>query len=191
MSPLAVAVSLLALPAAAQDRPLTDAEVLDLAHREAVWCENWSEATRDCDSLYMLRQEADGTLVQAGMFLFSETPRIQVFVAEPVALADGRLCSSGSTDELNIRATLDGRPSPEATMMIRALFAEAMADFAEAEICQQLLSAADPEAMGEIITADGERLTDFESTYRLGTLESGFLLRPMAPIESEDGQVTL
>ena len=135
-----VAAIALAGPAFAQERPLTDAEVLDLAVREAVWCENWSDETRDCESLYTLRQEADGALISAGMFILTLDPLIQVTVADRVTLQDGRLCSSGSTDELN---------------------------------------------------ADDERLYDFESTYRLGTFGSGFLLRPVIADTPDEGQTQL
>ena len=46
---------------------LTDAEGLDLADRQVVWCENWSDETRDCETLYTLRREADGTLISAAL----------------------------------------------------------------------------------------------------------------------------
>lgn len=191
MSLPALALMAFALPAAAQHRPLTDEEVMDLVRREAVWCENWSDETRDCDSLYMLRQEADGGLVQIGMFALTEAPAVQAVIADRVTLADGRLCSSGSVEELSIRATIDGRASPEAALMFQDMLAQAMAEFAEAEICQQLVDTGDPERLGEIITADGDRLSDFESTYRLGTVETGFLLRPILEAEDDGGQVQL
>jgi hypothetical protein len=187
LSCLTLALCLVAAPfaVAAQERPLTDDEVRDLARREVVWCENWSDDTRDCESLYMLREGADGALIQSGMFVMSEQPAIRVLVAEVVTLIDGRLCSSGSTDELNIQATMDGQPSLEASLMVRALFTEAMAEYADAQICQQLFATDDPAALEEIITADEERLPDFESSYRLGTVETGFLLRPVMDEESE------
>lgn len=178
--------------AQAQDRPLTDAEVLDLADRQVVWCENWSDETRDCETLYTLRREADGSLISAGMFILTQTPLIQVTIADRVTLQDGRLCSSGSTDDLNIVASRDGRPSTEASLMVRFLMAESMAEYAETTICQQLLATDDPEYLDEIITADGERLYDFESTYRLGTFDSGFLLRPVIGEPTDDeGQTQL
>lgn len=178
--------------AQAQDRALTDAEVLDLADRQVVWCENWSDETRDCETLYTLRREADGTLISAGMFLLTLEPLIQVTIADRVTLQDGRLCSSGSTDDLNIVATRDGRPSAEASMMVRFLMAESMIEYAETTVCQQLLATDDPDYLDEIITADEERLYDFESTYRLGTFDSGFLLRPVIGSEdSEEGQTQL
>lgn len=188
---LAAIAAALAAPALAQERPLTDAEVLDLAQRQAVWCENWSEETRDCESLYMLRQEADGSLTSAGMFLLTERPEIRFMIAETVRLENGRLCSSGSTDELNVQATRDGAPSAQDTLMVRMLLAESMADFADATICLQLVSTGDPEVLGEIITADDLRLYDFESTYRLGTVDSGFLLRPMIDDRQDEGQTAL
>lgn len=178
-------------PALAQERPLGDAEVLALADNQVVWCENWSEETRDCETLYMLRREADGGLVSAGMFLLSDNPLIQVTIADRVTLENGRLCSSGSTEELNVEATLGGRPSPETTMMVRMLMAESMAEYAETTICQQLFSNGDPEWLGEIITSDDTRLYDFESTYRLGTVESGFLLRPVLGEPTDDEQIQL
>lgn len=191
--PLLLAAVALALPAGAlaQERALTQAEVLDLADRQAVWCENWSDETRDCESLYMLRREADGTLISAGMFVLSLDPLIEVTIADRVTLEDGRLCSSGSTDELNIQATLAGRPSAQATQMVRFMLAESMVEYAESVICQQLFTNGDPEWLGEIITADDLRLYDFESTYRVGTLDSGFLLRPMAAASSENEQTQL
>ena len=118
LSCLTLALCLVAAPfaVAAQERPLTDDEVRDLARREVVWCENWSDDTRDCESLYMLRGGADGALIQSGMFVMSEQPAIRVLVAEVVTLIDGRLCSSGSTDELNIQATpLELTPGFEAS----------------------------------------------------------------------------
>lgn len=178
--------------AQAQDRALTDAEVLDLADRQVVWCENWSEETRDCETLYTLRRDADGSLISAGMFVLTQDPLIQVTIADRVTLQNGRLCSSGSTDELNIVASRNGRPSAEASMMVRFLMAESMAEYAETTICQQLLATGDPEYLGEVITADDERLYDFESTYRLGTFDSGFLLRPVIGEPTEDeGQIQL
>jgi hypothetical protein len=177
--------------AQAQSRPLTDSEVLDLAAREAVWCENWSDETRDCETLYTLRQEADGALISAGMFILTLNPLIEVVIADRVTLQDGRLCSSGSTDELNIVASRDGRPSVEASMMVRLIMAESMAEYADTIICQQLLATGDPEYVGEIITADEERLYDFESTYRLGTFGSGFLLRPVIGEATDEGQTQL
>lgn len=190
MSLAALAFVAFALPAAAQDRPLTDDEVMDLVRREAVWCENWSEATRDCESLSMLRQGADGGLVQIGMFALTETPAVQAVVADRVTLANGRLCSSGSVDELSIRATIDGQPSAAASLMFQEILARAMAEFADAEICQQLMATDDPDRLAEIITADEDRLPDFESSYRLGTVESGFLLRPILG-DDDGGQVQL
>lgn len=189
---LALVVALAAgAPAQAQERALTDEEVLALAERQAVWCENWSEATRDCETLYMLRRDGDGGLVSAGMFLLSSDPLIQVTIADRVTLENGRLCSSGSSDELNIEATMNGQPSAQATVMVRMLMAESMAAYADTTICQQLFSNGDPEWLGEIITSDDSRLYDFESTYRIGSLDSGFLLRPMLGEPTEDGQIQL
>lgn len=144
LSLLSLACAAMALPAAAQERALTEDEVLDLARREVVWCENWSDETRDCDSLYMLREASDGTLIQSGMFVMSERPTIRVVMAEAVTLTDGRLCSSGSVDELNIQATMDGQDSLEASLLVRAMLTEAMAEYADAEICQQLFATDDP-----------------------------------------------
>ncbi len=188
---LSGAVAVLPAAALAQERPLNDQEVLALADRQAVWCENWSDETRDCETLYMLRREEDGSLISAGMFVLSQNPTIQVTIADRVTLQDGRLCSSGSTDELNIEATVGGRPSVEAGLMVRLLLSESMAAYQESEICQQLFTSGDPEWMGEIITADDLRLYDFESTYRIGTLDSGFLLRPMIDDTPDDGQIQL
>ena len=168
-----------------------DAEVLALADRQVVWCENWSDETRDCESLYTLRREADGTLVLAGMFILTDQPLIQVTLAEVMTLESGRLCSSGSTEELNIRATLAGTPSPEMSAMVRMLLTESMAEYSESTICQQFFSTGDPEIMGEIVTADDLRLYDFESTYRLGTFDSDFLLRPQIGDEPDTGMIDL
>ena len=41
------------------------------------------------------------------------------------------------------------------------------------------------------ITADDQRLYDFESTYRLGAVDSGFLLRPMLGAPPQDEQTHL
>lgn len=182
-------VLLIAAPLAAhaQERPLTDAEVLDLADRQVLWCENWSDATRDCESLYLLRRDPDGSLIQAGMFLLTETPSVQITVAEAVTLENGRLCSSGSTETQTIMATLDGRASPEMTAMARVILTESMAEYADSTICQQLFTSGDPEALNEIITADDLRLYDFESSYRLGSINSGFLLRPVLGSEPDEG----
>jgi hypothetical protein len=73
----------------------------------------------------------------------------------------------------------------------RAILAESMADYQTSIICQQLFSAGDPEMLGEIITADDQRLYDFESTYRLGTFDSGFLLRPQVAEEPEQTMTDL
>lgn len=187
---LAVFAALLITPplvAQAQERPLSDSEVLDLADRQVLWCENWSDVTRDCESLYLLRREPDGSLIQAGMFLLTDTPNIQITVAETVTLENGRLCSSGSTEAQTIMATLDGQPSPEMTAMARVILSESMAEYADSTICQQLFTSGDPEALSEIITADDLRLYDFESTYRLGSINSGYLLRPVLGAEPDEG----
>ena len=184
---LAAAIALLAAPALAQERPLGDAEVLRLADTQAVWCENWSDETRDCESLYMLRREPDGSLLTAGMFTLSASPEIRVVIVDRVTLENGRLCSAGSTDELNIQATMEGRPSAEMSAMVRLLLAESMAEYADTTICQQLLTTGDPERLGEIITSDDQRLYDFESTYRIGTVDSGFLLRAAAGDDIQEG----
>jgi len=168
----------LAFPVCAQERAMGDAEVLALADRQAIWCENWSEATRDCESLYTLRREADGRLILAGMFVLTDRPLIEVTLADIVTLEQGRICSSGATSELAIQARLAGVASQEVTAMVRSLLAQSMAEYENSIICQQFFTSGDPEAMGEIVTADDVRLYDFESTYRLGTVDSGFLLRP-------------
>ena len=155
-----------------------DAEVLALADRQAIWCENWSEATRDCESLYTLRREADGRLILAGMFVLTDRPLIEVTLADIVTLEQGRICSCGATSELTIQARLAGVASQEVTAMVRSLLAQSMAEYENSIICQQFFTSGDPETMGEIVTADDVRLYDFESTYRLGTVDSGFLLRP-------------
>lgn len=193
MKPLLLAALLLApAPALAQDRPLSAEEVLDIARREAVWCEDYREATRDCEGLYMLRQEPDGTLVSSAMFLLTEQPRVEFLVAEVVELAGDRLCSPGSVDGLNIQATVEGQPAPPVMVMaIRQVFADNLAEHADKTICQRLLATGDPEVLHEEITADDERLYDFETTYRLGTTESGFLLRPLAEAEDDPGRVEL
>lgn len=189
MKPLLAAALLaasVALPAAAQDRPMTAAEVLDLARSEAVWCENYSEETRDCEGLYMLRQEPDGSLVSSAMFMLTDQPRVTFMVAEVVELHGDRLCSSGSVDDLNIRASVDGQPAPEVMRLaIRQIFEESMAPYADKTMCQRLLATADPAVLHEEITADDERLPEFETTYRLGDFDSGFLLRPMIAREAE------
>lgn len=181
----------LAAPVVAQERVLSDGEVLALADRQALWCESWSDETRDCESLYTLRRESDGRLVLAGMFVLTSRPLVEVTVAKVVTLEEGRLCSSGSTDDLNVRATLAGAPSPEMSAMVRGLYAVRMADYVESTICQQFIATGDPAVMGEIITADDIRQQDFESTYRLGDFDSGFLLRPQIGDEREAGMIDL
>lgn len=192
LAAVALCAALLAAPAVARDdRPMTADEVLDLARGQTVWCENYSEETRDCEGLYMLRQEADGTLVSSAMFLLTEQPRLTFMIAEVVELRGDQLCSSGSVDDLNIRASLEGEPAPETmNLAIRQIFAESMAPYADKTMCQRLLATDDPAVLHEEITADGERLPDFETTYRLGDFDSGFLLRPMVEPEAE-GQVAL
>lgn len=188
---IAAALGLLAAPALAQERPLGDAEMLQLADSQAVWCENWSEQTRDCESLYMLRREPDGSLISSGMFILSAEPEVRVVIADRVTLTDGRLCSSASTDELNIQATMAGQPSVQMSSVVRLLLAESMEEYADTTLCQQLLTTGDPAMLGEIITADDQRLYDFESTYRMGTAESGFILRPMVEQDADPGMTDL
>ncbi|MBN8552880.1 MAG: hypothetical protein J0L52_08305 [Caulobacterales bacterium] len=169
----------------AQERTLSDAEVLTLADGQTIWCENWNDRSRDCESLYTLRREADGRLVLAGMFLLAEAPAILITLADVVTLEHGRLCSSGNTDELVIQARVAGVPSVEMSEAFRAVLAESMAEYRTSTICQQFLSMGDPEMMGEIVTADDQRLYHFESTYRLGTADSGFLLRTQVADQPE------
>lgn len=191
LSCLALAAILLPQTAQAQDRRLSEGEILDLARREVVWCENYSERTRDCESLSMLRMTPEGGLVGVAMILIMQDPAIQIVVSEPVRLTGGRLCSTGTIDDMTIRATMDGQPSAQAALLARALLEESMADYADSEICQELFMTDQPGALTEIITADDERLPDFESTYRLGDMEAGFLLRPAIDDTSDTGSVSL
>lgn len=188
---LAAILALSSAPALAQERALNDAEVLALADRQAIWCENWDDLSRDCESLYTLRREADGRLVLAGMFLLMDGPPIIITLADVVTLEHGRLCSSGATDELVIQATISGAAAPNMAEAFRVMLAESMAEYQTSLICQQFFTTGDPEMMGEIITADDQRLYDFESTYRLGTFDSEFLLRPQVAEELEQTMTDL
>lgn len=189
---LPAALLLISGPAVAQDRSLTAEAVLDLARREAVWCEEYREATRDCEGLYVLRQEPDGSLVSSAMFLLTERPRVEFLVAEVVRLEGDRLCSEASAEDLNIQATVEGQPAPAAMVMaIREIYADNLAEYEGRTICQRLLATADPDVLHEEITVDEARLPEFETTYRLGARDSGFLLRPIVEAEEDPGRVEL
>lgn len=185
------AVIAFATPLQAQERALGDAEVLALADSHAIWCENWSETTRDCESLYTLRREPDGQLILAGMFLLTDRPAIMITIADIVTLENGRICSSGNIDDTNLQASVGGVPSAHMTDTVRLMLAEGMAEYQNSIICQQFFTEGDPGFMGEIVTADDQRLYDFESTYRMGTPETGFLLRPQIGDEPEQETIDL
>ena len=74
---------------------------------------------------------------------------------------------------------------------MRLILSESMAEYAESTLCQQFIATGDPNTMGEIVTADDIRLYDFESTYRLGAFDSGFLLRPQMNERAEEGMIDL
>jgi hypothetical protein len=171
-------------------RPVTAAEIRDLARREAVWCENWSAETRDCDAVYMLRLGAGGALISTAMMQFSADPVVTVITAEPARLEGDRICTSGDTRDLNIEVLMNGVAAPlDVALAVRLTFASAMQEYAEKTMCQRLLATGDPALFEEEITADDVRLPDFESSYRMGDASSGFVLRP--PAVTDDRTVTL
>src|SRR5688572_30363779 len=104
-----------ALSAQAAETRLTAAEIRDIARREMLWCEEYSAETDDCEVITLVGLLPDGRLSETSTILLTESPNMQVYIADTGALDGDRLCSKVESARTQFSFTLDGQPAPQAT----------------------------------------------------------------------------
>ena len=188
----ALAAGLLALmPEPAQSRAtagqrLTATELRDIARREMLLCENYVAATDDCDIITLLRLTPEGAVAETSTLLVSETPNLQVYIADSSQIEGDRLCSKLDISRVNFAFTLDGQPAPPATSAaLQLLFMAQLAELDGKTLCQAFFHGDRPGELREEITVDGQRRTDLESTYVLREGSERLKLRPQADTEDK------
>jgi hypothetical protein len=184
----AAALLAAAVPAAAADRPMTGEQIRELARRDMVWCENYRPENKDCETLTLVSLLPDGTLRETGVMRLAKSPDLKMVIDGRSEIEGNRVCSVFGDDTVKLRFLLNDRPIPQAAVgPIEAVVREAMAEFEGKTLCQTFYRSSESEVR-EIITVDGERRQDLESSYRLQKDESGLDVRPAAE-EPEESRV--
>jgi hypothetical protein len=161
---------------------MTGAELLDLARREMLWCDGYEAATDDCEQITLMQVRADGVLTQTTTLLLEEQPRLQAFLGEVDKIDGGRLCSVIDSRDMPAGFLLEGHvvPEPNASTLRQALI-DSLVDLHGKTVCQAFYRGPDPNRVREVITVDGKRREDLESTYMLRDGARGFALRAAPP----------
>lgn len=180
-----------AAPASAAEARLTAAEIRDIARREMLWCEEYEAATDDCSVVTLVRLLPDGRLAETSTMLLTESPSMQIYIADTNAIDGDRMCSKVEADKTQFSFVLEGQPAPEAAALgLRMLFAAQLQELDGKMLCQSFFRGEDPNVIREEITVDGERRTDLESVYQLRDGGTALKLRPQIT-ETEDQQVQI
>jgi hypothetical protein len=181
---LAAASPALAAPAghaaakAAGEHRLSAAEIRALARREMLWCDEYRPASDTCSSITLVQLSPDGRLAETTAVLISEGPRIQAYIGEVDDLRGDEVCTKVATSSLPTAFTLEGQTvPPDDAAPLRSYLTDPIADFDGKTICQTYFRGADPNALREEVTVDGERRQDLDTTYRLHESGDGFVLR--------------
>lgn len=179
-----------ALPAQAAETRLTAAEITDIARRELLWCESYEAATDDCEVVTLVRITPDNRLAMTSTILLTQTPNMQIYIADTGQIDGDRVCSKFEAARTQFVFTMDGQPAPEATAAgLRLLFLAQLQEFEGKTMCQAFFRGDDPMVIREEITVDGERRTDLESTYRLYEGGTALKLRPQITETEQEQQV--
>ena len=180
-----------AMPAQAAETRLTAAEINDIARREMLWCEEYVAATDDCGVVTLVRLLPDGRLAETSTILLTESPNMQVYIADTDHLDGDRLCSKIEAARTQFHFTVDGQPAPEAAAAsLRMLFVAQLRELDGKTLCQTFFRGEDPNVIREEITVDGVRRTDLESTYHLREGGTSLKLRPQITETQQEQQVT-
>jgi hypothetical protein len=161
---------------------MTGAELRDLARRDTLWCDGYDDATNDCEQITLMTLRDDGGLSQTTTLLLEEQPRMQAFLGEVDQIVGDQLCSVIDSRDLPAGFLLEGHvvPEPEASTLRQALI-ESLVDLHGKTVCQAFYRGPDPSHVREVITVDGKRRQDLESTYILREGAKGFVLRAAPP----------
>ncbi len=174
----ALLLSALALPAAAQEAPMSAEQIRELARRDTVWCENYRAAQQDCETITLVSLLPDGSLRETGLMRLSGTPDLKLVVDGRSQITGDRVCSVFGDDTVKLNFLLNGRPAPQAMVgLLEGVVKEAMAEFEGKTFCQTFYRLSEAEVR-EVITVDGDRREDLESRYRLQADEAGLDVRP-------------
>jgi hypothetical protein len=175
----AAALLLTAFPAAAADAAMTGEQIRELAKRDLVWCENYRPEHKDCETMTLVSLMPDGRLRETGLMQLSKTPDLKMVIDGSSKIDGDKVCSVFGDDTVRLSFLLNNQPAPrQAIGPIEAVVRESMSEFEGKTLCQTFYRGSSELEIREMVTVDGQRREDLESSYRLQPDEAGLNVRP-------------
>lgn len=170
--------ALLALPAQAQDQPLTPARL------GQVQCFEPDAANRTCAAMAGYAFAADGAITNTADVLIFPEPAIVMHVRSPVTVRDGAVCGPIRQSDLDAaQFTIDGQPAgDDNSELIRSQMREQLASMIDVEVCTRFVPNGD--AMRAVATIAGRPQPDQRVTWVRP--EEGYRVAPPAVAASTD-----
>ena len=178
---LAVLAAVSIAPAAlAGEAPLDREALRGLATSGEALCGGWRDRDDSCEDVGFMELLPQDQVLHTYRFRISFEPDYEIVMQETATIEDGALCSTYSLANLTVRVLADGQAAPtEQTLAISAMFEESLAEFEGKQVCESYFR---DQATGElttVVTIDGVRNPDLESSYRVLTKDERIHLRQM------------
>ncbi|MDB5471606.1 MAG: hypothetical protein JWR84_3166 [Caulobacter sp.] len=175
-------------PAAfAGEAPLDREALRSLARSGEALCGGWRDRDDSCEDVGFIELVAPDEVLHTYRFRISFEPDYEVVMQETATIEDGALCSTYSVGNLKVRVLADGEAAPtEQSMAISAMFQDSLAEFEGKQVCESYFRDQATGELNTVVTIDGIRNPDLESSYRVLTKDDRIHLRQMD--ESADPQ---
>ena len=177
---IALAGLTIAPAALAGEAPLDGEALRGLAQSGNPLCGGWRDRDDSCEDLGFMELLPQDQVLHTYRFRISFEPDYEVVMQETATIKDGALCSIYSVANLKVRVLSDGQAAPtEQSLAIGVLFQESLAAYEGKQVCESYFR---DQATGElttVVTIDGERDPDLESSYRVLTKDDRIHLRQM------------
>ncbi|WGM39131.1 hypothetical protein [Caulobacter sp. NIBR1757] len=176
----ALAAVSIAPAALAGEAPLDREALRGLAASGEALCGGWRDRDDSCEDVGFMELLPQDQVLHTYRFRISFEPDYEIVMQETATIEDGALCSTYSLANLTVRVLADGQAAPtEQTLAISAMFEESLAEFEGKQVCESYFR---DQATGElttVVTIDGVRNPDLESSYRILTKDERIHLRQM------------
>ena len=187
---LAAVAGILIAPAAfAGEAPLDREALRSLARSGDPLCGGWRDRDDSCEDVGFMELVAPDEVLHTYRFRISFEPDYEVVMQETATIEDGALCSTYSVANLTVRVLADGEAAPtEQSLAISAMFQESLAEYEGKQVCESFFRDQATGELNTVVTIDGIRDPDLESSYRILTKDDRIHLRQLDESPDPDRQ---
>lgn len=174
----AVGALAIAPAALAGEAPLDREALRSLAQSGEALCGGWRDRDDSCEDVGFLELLPQDQVLHTYRFRISFEPDYEVVMQETATIEDGALCSTYSIANLTVRVLADGEAAPtEQSLAISALFQDSLAQYEGKQVCESYFRDQTTGELTTVVTIDGVRDPDLESSYRVLTKDDRIHLR--------------